>query len=64
MDSGLIQRAAKDILNSYKTVAFTGAGISVERIPAFRGTQGLWDKYDPVSMPISKHSIKIPERSG
>jgi NAD-dependent deacetylase len=30
-------------------VAFTGAGISVDSgIPAFRGGQGLWDKYDPM----------------
>lgn len=30
-------------------VAFTGAGISVESgIPAFRGGQGLWEKYDPM----------------
>jgi len=48
MDDRLIQRAAKDILHSKKTVAFTGAGISVESgIPAFRGSQGLWEKYDP-----------------
>jgi NAD-dependent deacetylase len=32
-----------------KVVAFTGAGISVESgIPAFRGGQGLWEKYDPM----------------
>jgi NAD-dependent deacetylase len=48
MDHQLIQRAAKDILHSKKTVALTGAGISVESgIPAFRGSQGLWEKYDP-----------------
>jgi NAD-dependent deacetylase len=48
MDNKLIQRAAKDILNSKKTIAFTGAGISVESgIPDFRGAQGLWQKYDP-----------------
>ena len=48
MDQKLIQRAAHDILHSKKTIAFTGAGISVESgIPAFRGSQGLWEKYDP-----------------
>jgi NAD-dependent deacetylase len=48
MDRSLIQRAAEDILQSKKTIAFTGAGISMESgIPDFRGTQGLWQKYDP-----------------
>ncbi|MGZ3495865.1 MAG: NAD-dependent protein deacylase [Thermodesulfobacteriota bacterium] len=48
MDHKLIQRAARDILSSKKTIAFTGAGISVESgIPDFRGAQGLWEKYDP-----------------
>jgi len=48
MDHQLIQRAAKDILNSKKTIAFTGAGISVESgIPDFRGAEGLWKKYNP-----------------
>jgi len=48
MDHQLIQRAAKDIFDSKKTIAFTGAGISVESgIPDFRGAQGLWQKYDP-----------------
>ena len=48
MDHQLIQKAAKDILHSKKTIAFTGAGISVESgIPDFRGAQGLWQKYDP-----------------
>ena len=48
MDHKLIQKAARDILHSKKTIAFTGAGISVESgIPDFRGAQGLWQKYDP-----------------
>lgn len=48
MNHELIQRAARDIVNSKKTIAFTGAGISVESgIPDFRGAQGLWQKYDP-----------------
>jgi len=48
MEDKLIQRAAKDILKSKRTIAFTGAGISVESgIPDFRGAQGLWQKYDP-----------------
>src|SRR4030043_2066964 len=48
MDQQLIKRAAKDILNSKKTIAFTGAGISVESgIPDFRSAGGLWEKFDP-----------------
>ncbi len=48
MDQELIKRAADDLLKSKKTIAFTGAGISVESgIPDFRGAQGLWQKYDP-----------------
>ena len=48
MDDRLIQRAAKDIFQSKKTIALTGAGISVESgIPEFRGSGGLWERYDP-----------------
>jgi NAD-dependent deacetylase len=44
-----IKQAAKLILRSGPVVALTGAGISVESgIPAFRGSQGLWSKYDPM----------------
>ena len=44
----LILEAAKLIKKSNYTIAFTGAGISVESgIPPFRGEHGLWNKYDP-----------------
>jgi NAD-dependent deacetylase len=44
----LIKRVAKDIVASRKTIALTGAGISVESgIPDFRSAGGLWSKYDP-----------------
>lgn len=44
----LIIGAARDIVESHKTIALTGAGISVESgIPDFRSAGGLWSKYDP-----------------
>lgn len=44
----LIKEAAKLIKESNNTIAFTGAGISVESgIPPFRGKHGLWNKYNP-----------------
>jgi NAD-dependent deacetylase len=44
----LIKLAVKDIVDSRKTIALTGAGISVESgIPDFRSAGGLWSKYDP-----------------
>jgi NAD-dependent deacetylase len=43
-----IEHAAGILLKSKNTIAFTGAGISVESgIPPFRGENGLWNKYDP-----------------
>ena len=63
MDDKLIQRVAKDILNSKKTIAFTGAGISVESgIPDFRGAQGLWQKYDPEDYAHIHAFISDPDR--
>ncbi|MCD6497627.1 MAG: NAD-dependent deacylase [Deltaproteobacteria bacterium] len=44
----LYREAAELLLASKRSVAFTGAGISVESgIPPFRGKDGLWSKYDP-----------------
>ena len=46
--------AAKLIKESKYAVAFTGAGISVESgIPPFRGSTGLWSKYDPIVLDIN-----------
>lgn len=43
-----LAQVAGIIKNNPYVVAFTGAGISVDSgIPAFRGGQGLWEKYDP-----------------
>jgi NAD-dependent deacetylase len=43
-----IHQVAALISGTDKVVALTGAGISVDSgVPAFRGTQGLWEKYDP-----------------
>ena len=42
-----ISEAVSLLKKSKYTTAYTGAGISVESgIPAFRGTDGLWNKYD------------------
>ncbi len=46
-DDALFQ-AAEALSRAHYAVALTGAGISVESgIPAFRGAQGLWNRYDP-----------------
>ncbi len=43
-----IKQLAEDIFRSKKTIALTGAGISVESgIPDFRSAGGLWSRYDP-----------------
>ena len=44
-------------------VAFTGAGISVESgIPAFRGAQGLWEKYDPAEYADIRCFLRDPAK--
>jgi len=44
-----IREAARLLADRRNAVALTGAGISVESgIPSFRGTQGMWAKYDPM----------------
>jgi NAD-dependent deacetylase len=50
-----IEQLAKLIIESKKTVVFTGAGISTESgIPDFRGPGGIWSRYDPEDFTIQK----------
>jgi NAD-dependent deacetylase len=43
-----IQKLKEIIRNSSNIVVFTGAGISSESgIPTYRGSEGVWSKYDP-----------------
>lgn len=53
MDKIQLQKATDIILKSKYTIAFTGAGISVESgIPPFRGEKGIWSKYDPSTLEL------------
>lgn len=57
------QQATQILKNARRTVAFTGAGISVESgIPPFRGENGLWSRYDPVFLDMS-YFQRNPKRS-
>ena len=59
----LIEEAAKILRESKYTIAFTGAGISVESgIPPFRGKDGLWNKYNPEVLDLSFY-LESPDES-
>jgi NAD-dependent deacetylase len=62
MDDAL-NKAIKLIKESEYTVAFTGAGISVESgIPPFRGETGLWSSYNPEILELS-YFYQYPKES-
>lgn len=53
MTSDSIITATLALKRSRFTTAFTGAGISVESgIPSFRGSDGLWERYDPRALDL------------
>ena len=57
------QKVAELIKEKGYVVAFTGAGISVDSgIPAFRGGQGLWEKYDPMEYAHIRAFSSNPEK--
>ncbi len=57
-----VQKAVDLILYSEYTIAFTGAGISVESgIPPFRGENGLWSKYDPNALDLGNFHLNPVE---
>ena len=61
--NNLINEAADLIKKSNYTIAFTGAGISVESgIPPFRGEHGLWNKYNPEVLDLN-YFLENPEKS-
>ena len=57
------REVARLIREKGNVVAFTGAGISVESgIPAFRGGQGLWEKYDPMEYAHISSFTRHPDK--
>lgn len=58
-----IKKVASLIRSSKKTIALTGAGISVESgIPPFRGKGSLWEKIDPMEYAHIDSFMKNPEK--
>ncbi len=63
VNSPLIKEAAALLRKSKQTTAFTGSGISVESgIPSFRGSDGIWSKYDPQTLELN-YFFSHPEAS-
>jgi NAD-dependent deacetylase len=58
-----ITKAAQIICQSKKTLALTGAGISVESgIPDFRSRGGLWERFDPMEYATIEAFRADPEK--
>jgi NAD-dependent deacetylase len=60
---GKIRKAAQIICQSKRTLALTGAGISVESgIPDFRSSGGLWERFDPMEYGTIESFRTDPEK--
>jgi len=60
-ESDPVREAGRLMAERRNVVALTGAGISVESgIPAFRGAQGLWGKYDPMEYATLHAFVQSP----
>ena len=60
--SHLFQNIKEKIKDLDKFVFLTGAGISKESgIPTFRGSEGLWRKYDPMKLASISGFYKDPK---
>jgi NAD-dependent deacetylase len=58
-----IKKVARLIHGASHAVALTGAGISVDSgLPDFRGSQGLWSKYDPAEYATIDAFMADPEK--
>lgn len=63
MPHNIYNKAAQALDASSYSMAFTGAGISVESgIPPFRGGDGLWSKYNPENLDL-QYFYSHPEKS-
>jgi NAD-dependent deacetylase len=61
--NGPVREVIRLLRGRRDAVALTGAGISVESgIPAFRGSQGLWEKYDPAEYASIGAFLRDPEK--
>ena len=50
-----IEEAARLVADAGRVIVFTGAGVSTESgIPDFRGSGGLWSRYDPEDFTIER----------
>jgi NAD-dependent deacetylase len=64
MNESLYQIALERLLQSHYLVALTGAGISTESgVPAFRGSDGLWSRFDPETYANIRNFHSNPKQS-